>query len=427
MGLIALGINHLSAPVAVREQVAFDSARLDAALAALAAQPGVDEAAIVSTCNRTELYVNAGDGATAQVDEWLHRFHDIESGHLTPHFYHYQSGEAVRHLFRVATGLDSMVLGEAQILGQVKQAYQAARRHGTLGSVLEKLFQHSFAVAKRVRSNTAIGENSVSVAAASVQLARQIFSDLTRQRVLLVGAGETIELVARHLRAQGVRSMRVINRSEQRAARLAEVFGAQAGTLEQLPDALAEADMVISSTGSALPVISKADIEAALRRGKRRPLFMVDLAVPRDIEGEAASIDDVYLYTMDDLHQLIQSGMQQRQQAAEQAEQIIEQEVGHYLGWLRSQNSLDLIRGWRDRGEINRQRTLDKARRLLASGHDTDAVLEYLSHTLTQRLLHEPSVAIMQAATSQRTDLLDAAREILDIPLDDDQDHADQH
>lgn len=425
MGLIALGINHLSAPVAVREQVAFDTSRLDDALRHLRDEDGINEAAIVSTCNRTELYVHADDHASHRVDAWLHRYHGMDDGVLSQHFYEYHAGEAARHLFRVATGLDSMVLGEAQILGQVKQAYHSARHHCTLGPVLERLFQHGFAVAKRVRSNTAIGEQSVSVAAASVQLAKQIFANIAEQRVLLVGAGETIELVARHLLGQGVREMTVVNRSLERAQRLASLFDGKAATLEQLKDSLSQADMVVSSTGASLPVIAPEHVEHALRQGKRRPLFMVDLAVPRDIDAKVAQLSDVFLYTLDDLHRMIEAGMRHRRDAAEEADGIIEQEVGSYLGWLRGQQSLDLLRGWRDRGEQVRQRSLERARRALESGHDAADVLEHLSHTLTRRLLHEPSVAIREAAAQQRTDLLEAAREILDIPVDEDR-HADK-
>lgn len=324
MSLLALGINHNTASVALRERVAFGPDRIDRALRELVEQPGVSEAVIVSTCNRTELYCSLEQGQGEQVLNWLQRFHALEASEVLSAIYRHQDEEAVRHLMRVACGLDSLVLGEPQILGQIKQSYAHAQQADAVKGSLERLFQKSFSVAKRVRTDTEIGASAVSVAFAAVSLARRIFSDLSQTKVLLVGAGETIELVARHLREQSVTRMMVANRTLQRAQLLAEEFGAQVMTLEEIPDYLHEADIVISSTASPLPILGKGMVERALKARRFRPMFLVDIAVPRDIEAEVDELSDAYLYTVDDLQGIIEQNLETRKRAAAEAELIVQ-------------------------------------------------------------------------------------------------------
>ncbi|MBI5041336.1 MAG: glutamyl-tRNA reductase [Gammaproteobacteria bacterium] len=416
MPLIALGINHRTAPVDIRERVAFPSERLDEALRALVELPEVQEAAILSTCNRTELYCGLEGEDNSALIGWLCSYHHLRPEDLQPYLYIYPDEAAVRHMFRVAAGLDSMVLGEPQILGQMKTAYQSAVDAGTLTAQLGKLFQHTFTVAKQIRTDTAIGASPVSVAFAAVSLARQIFGDLSKQTALLIGAGETIELAARHLADHKLGRMIVANRTVERAHALAAEFNGYAIALSEMPTHLAEADIVISSTASQLPILGKGTVERALKKRKHRPIFMVDIAVPRDIEAEVAQLDDIYLYTVDDLKEVIQENLKSRQEAATQAEEIIDVQCAHFLGWLRSLDAVSSIRDFRAQADATRDDVLDKARQLLAQGRDAEQVIQFLAHTLTNKLIHTPSANLRQAGYEGRADLIQAARELLGLP-----------
>lgn len=417
MPLFALGINHKTAPVQIRERVVFAPEQVPAALRDLRANPTVAEAAILSTCNRTELYWGTGHGATDTVVEWFQRYHRLEATEMRPYLYLLPNQEAVRHILRVASGLDSMVLGEPQILGQMKTAYTMASRAGTVGLRLGRLFQHTFAVAKQVRTDTAISASPVSVAFAAVSLAKRIFGSLGPHTALLIGAGDTIELAARHLHASGVGRIIVANRTVEKAHLLASEFNGYAISLSEIPAHLAEADIVVSSTASPLPILGKGTVERALKKRKRRPIFMVDIAVPRDIEPEVGELDDIYLYGVDDLTEVIEENLQSRKQAAEQAEEIIETQVAHFMGWLRSLGAIDTIRAVRDHGEHLRDLELQRARRMLERGEAPETVLYLLARGLTNKLLHAPSVAIRRAGFDGRRELLEAATELFDIKV----------
>ncbi|HFD80192.1 MAG TPA: glutamyl-tRNA reductase [Gammaproteobacteria bacterium] len=415
MSLIALGINHRTAPVELRERVAISSERMAEALRDLASLPGVSEAAILSTCNRTEVYCDLQDSEPHTVSRWLARFHQLEPELIHPHLYRYPDEEAVRHLLRVAGGLDSMILGEPQILGQMKGAYQAASDAGTINARLGRLFQHTFSTAKRIRTDTAIGESPVSVAFAAVSLAKQIFGEFKRQTALLIGAGETIELTARHLSEQGLGRLVVANRTLERAHCLAAGFNGYGIGLDEIPAHLAEADIVISATGAIEPLLDKPMVEKALRGRKHRPVFMVDIAVPRDIDAAVGELEDIYLYTVDDLQEVIQENLKSREQAARQAEEIIDVQVERFMAWLRAQDGVATIRELRRQAEHRRQEVLAKARQMLAGGKEPQQVIEFLAHTLTNKLIHDPSVQIRQAAECGNTELLLAAQELFNL------------
>src|SRR5919201_1726672 len=382
MSLYALGLNHQTAPLAVRERVVFHVERLREALTELKCGMA-REAAILSTCNRTELYV-AGEepGALAQ---WLERYHRFEPAELSPYLYTLPREQAVRHAFRVASGLDSMVLGEPQILGQMKEAARAAESAGTLGTVLHKLFQRSFAVAKEVRSTTRVGAESVSMAAAAVRLAARIFPYLADQRVLFIGAGEMIELCATHFAAQAPARIAVANRTLERAEKLARRLNAEPIELRSLAEHLHEYDIVVSCTASSLPILGKGLVERALRARRRRPIFMVDLAVPRDIEPEVGELDDVFLYTVDDLAGIVSANIDARRSAVAQAEAIIDSQVGQFMHWMRSRENVPLIRALRNRADEARRVELERALKLLARGEDPARVLETLSQGLVNK------------------------------------------
>jgi glutamyl-tRNA reductase len=399
MTLYALGLNHQTAPLAVRERVVFHVERLRDALTEL--KRGLArEAAILSTCNRTELYV-AGEQPDAFA-RWLAQYHRLQPDGLQPYLYTLPSEQAVRHAFRVASGLDSMVLGEPQILGQMKEAARAAQSAGTLGTVLHKLFQRSFAVAKEVRTTTRIGASSVSMAAAAVKLAARIFPSLKDQRVLFIGAGEMIELCATHFAAQAPARITVANRTLERAERLARRFNGSAIELKSLAEQLHEHDVVVTCTASSLPILGKGLVERALRARRRRPIFMVDLGVPRDIEQEAGELDDVFLYTVDDLGEIVSTNLDARRSALEQAEAIIDTQVGQFMHWMEARESVPLIRSLRERGEEARRLELERARRLLARGEDPAKVLDALSHGLANKLLHAPTQALNEASAEER-------------------------
>ncbi|MCC4291140.1 glutamyl-tRNA reductase [Vreelandella aquamarina] len=413
MTLLALGINHRTATVAVREQVAFTPTQLESALAELRSLPHISEAAVLSTCNRTELYCVTDTAGEQTVLDWLGRFHNLRVEELSRCAYHYHDNDAARHLMRVAVGLDSMVLGEPQILGQLKDAYQQARQAKGLGGELERLFQHTFAVAKQVRTETGIGKNPVSVAYAAVSMASRIFDDFSRANALLIGAGETIELVARHLHEAGVRQLTVANRTRERAEQVSSSLGGTAITLPEIPDALEHADIVISSTASPLPILGKGMVERALKKRRHRPVFMVDIAVPRDIEPEVGELADVFLYTVDDLEEVIEENRRHRQVAADQAESLIEHGVGSWQHERRIRNGGEVIRDYRRHGEALRDQARDQALERLAKGEDPVKVVERLAHQLASRLMHQPTLTIREAASQENHDLLSAAPRLL--------------
>lgn len=416
MTLLAFGINHKTAPVDIRGKVAFAPEKLSNALQELTRQTPITEAAIVSTCNRTELYCGGlEDNDVQTLIDWFSHYHHLPIDDVKPYIYVHTNTEAVQHILRVASGLDSLVLGEPQILGQIKDAYSVACDAGTLGQQLNRLFQHTFAVAKKVRTDTAIGASAVSVAFAAVSLAKQIFADLSEHTALLIGAGETIELVARHLSEQKIQKIIVANRTVERATLLASQFNGEAIALADMPDRLVDADIVISSTASQLPILGKGAVERALKKRKHRPMFMVDIAVPRDIEPEVGEFNDVYLYTVDDLQNVIEENMKSRQEAAEQAEEIIQLQTQHFMGWLRSRHVVDAIRRYREQAEELRDKALLQAQRQLANGRDAEEVMAELARTLTNKLIHIPTSRMKQAAHEGRDTWLQHARECLGI------------
>ncbi|MGO4998417.1 glutamyl-tRNA reductase [Oceanisphaera sp. W20_SRM_FM3] len=407
MSLLVLGINHKTASVALRERVAFGPEVAPRALQELMRTQGVGEAVILSTCNRTELYCSLEpEGDSHLVRMWLQDFHQLDEAELNTCLYQYHGEEAVRHLMRVACGLDSLVLGEPQILGQMKLAYNQSQKVGSLKGTLDRMFQKTFSVAKRVRTETEIGASAVSVAFAAVSLAKRIFSDLSHTKVLLVGAGETIELVARHLKEQSVSQMMVANRTLERAQTLASEFNAQVMTLEQIPEYLPKADIVISSTASPLPIIGKGLVERALKARRQQPILFVDIAVPRDIEPEVDELNDAYLYTVDDLQGIIEQNMATRQEAAGQAEIIIEEERDHFMAWYRSLESVKLIQDYRTHAEQLQSQELILALQALAQGKDSQQVVERLARRLTNKLIHTPTRALNQAGKDGNQDLL---------------------
>jgi glutamyl-tRNA reductase len=409
MPLIALGINHLTAPVSLREQVAFDPEAAGEALQELTREPGVEEAMILSTCNRTELYVGVAAGAESIPQAWLSRHHRLTPGKLDEFLYRHDEREAVRHMFRVATGLDSMVLGEPQILGQVKDAYQQAREAQSLRAPLDRLLQHTFAVAKRVRTDTRIGAFTVSVAFTAVRLAEQVFADLSDACVLLIGAGDTIELAAKHLADKKARRLIVANRTLETAQELAGRYGGYAIALADLPQHLAEVDIVISSTAARQPILTRAMVEKAMAARRRKPMFMVDIAVPRDIEDGVGDLPDVYLYGIDDLRQVIDDNRRSREAAAHEASDIIDLQVDRYMAWRRALTLKNPALDMRQHAEVYRDEVLDKARAMLARGKTADEALAFLANTLTNKLLHHPSARLREAALSGDLDLLHAA------------------
>ncbi len=423
MSLITLGLNHKTTPLELRERLAFTPQSLPEALNSLIKVDGVTEAAIVSTCNRTELYCalhtdNKNDPTRGHtIDDlplvqWFSGFHGIDPATLEGHLYILDHRNTIRHAMEVASGLDSMVLGEPQISGQMKQAYAIASQEGTVGQVLGKLFQNAFAVAKQVRTDTAIGSSPVSVAFAAATLARQIFGELDQSTALLIGAGDTIELAARHLQSQKIKLMIVANRSLERAQKLAEEINGEAINLQHIGDHLYRADIVISSTASPLPVLGKGTVERALKKRKHEPIFMVDLAVPRDIEPEVNSLDDVYLYTVDDLQEVIDENLQNRQQAAEQAREIIDEKIEHFIDWQRSLLSVDVISELRTTALDFSDDVLKKSLKQLAAGQDPEDVLTFLAHTLTNKFLHQPSSELRKVGEEERHDLIQAARRL---------------
>ncbi|HHH2301017.1 TPA: glutamyl-tRNA reductase [Klebsiella pneumoniae] len=400
MTLLALGINHKTAPVALRERVTFSPETLDKALESLLAQPMVQGGVVLSTCNRTELYlsVEEQDNLQEALIRWLCNYHGLNEEDLRKSLYWHQDNDAVSHLMRVASGLDSLVLGEPQILGQVKKAFADSSRGHLNASELERMFQKSFSVAKRVRTETDIGASAVSVAFAACTLARQIFESLSSVTVLLVGAGETIELVARHLREHHVRKMVIANRTRERAQALAEEVGAEVIALSDIDERLKEADIIISSTASPLPIIGKGMVERALKARRNQPMLLVDIAVPRDVEPEVGKLANAYLYSVDDLQNIIQHNLAQRKAAAVQAESIVEQETSEFMAWLRAQSASETIREYRSQSEQVREELTAKALAALEQGGDAQEIMQDLARKLTNRLIHAPTKSLQQAA-----------------------------
>jgi len=415
MTIFALGINHTTAPVSIREQLSFPEERLAPALHELVLLPHIDEAAILSTCNRTELYCGTQDNHHQSVINWISSHHNVDRKDFTPYLYSHFDNDSIRHMLRVACGLDSMILGEPQILGQMKTAYQTATAAGTIGKTLGKLFQHTFQAAKKVRTDTAIGSSPISVAFAAVRLANQIFDDLSEQTALLIGAGETIELTARHLYQHKIGQLIIANRTLEKAHTLASTFNGFSISLSELPSHLAEADILVSSTASQLPILGKGSVESAIRKRKRKPIFMVDLAVPRDIEPEVAQLPDIYLYTVDDLKNTIDENINSRKAAAKQAEEIIDTEVEHFLGWLRTQGTLSTIRDYREQAEAIKDQVLSKALASLSKGTSPEQVLNLLAHSLTNKLIHTPTTQIKQAGINEQHDMIALARELFQL------------
>ena len=411
--IFTLGINHHSAPLAIREQVAFHADKLHLALADLTRTQPVKEVAILSTCNRTEIYCSAETPEV--VVDWLAHYHQVERGDIAPYIYLHDQPAAIRHAFRVASGLDSMVIGEPQILGQMKDAVRVAEESGTLGTQLHKLFQRSFSVAKEVRSTTAIGANIVSMAAAGVHLAERIFESVAGQRILFIGAGEMIELCAAHFCAQQPKQVTIANRTLERGRALSERFNGTAIRLEEVGEYLAQHDIVVSCTASPLPIIGLGMVERAIKVRRHRPIFMVDLAVPRDIEEEVGELDDVFLYTVDDLAQVVENGQESRQAAVVDAENIIAQRVQDFLGWLQARDTVPVIRSLRDAAERMRRHEIEHAMKLLAKGEAAEKVLEHFSQRLTNKFLHAPTQALNFAEGSERNELQSAASRLFHL------------
>jgi len=406
MQLLAIGLNHTTAPIEIRERVNFSPERIQAALNDLIERELAQEVVIVSTCNRTELYYGDKNNTAEVIINWLSHYHNIPYQQLQNHLYIYSQASAIRHLLRVACGLNSMILGEPQILGQIKSAYQVARAAGTTGRLLNKLFEHTFSVAKQVRTDTEIGSSPVSVAFAAVRLAQQIFGDLSTQSALLIGAGETIELAARHLHENRLGRMIVANRTVERARQLAKEISLH----------LAEADIVITSTASPIPIVTAADIKQAIKIRKHRPIFIVDIAVPRDVEPAAGELEDVYLYSVDDLNEVIQENLRSREQSALKAEEIIDTQVLHFISWWNSLDTIELICHLRERAQDNRHRVVKKAKRMLDNGKSPYEVVDYMAHTLTNTLMHSPCAQLRQAGYDGRDDLVTAARQLFQLP-----------
>jgi glutamyl-tRNA reductase len=414
MSLYTLGLNHQTAPLAVREQVAFSPEALVHALRDLLTRPKVKEAAILSTCNRTELYVH---GAEPQpVVRWLEEFHRVPRDSLSPYIYTLPRDKAVAHAFRVASGLDSMVLGEPQILGQMKLAVRHAESAGSLGFVLNRLFQRTFAVAKDVRTQTEIGSASISMAAASVKLAERIFPAISDQRLLLIGAGEMIDLTATHFAARQPKSIAIANRTLERGKQLAERFHAEAITLNEMPERLPEFDIIVTCTASTLPILGKGLLERAIKARRHAPIFIVDLAVPRDVEPEAAELDDVFLYTVDDLANIVKDNLQIRKESVAQAEEMIATHAGNFLRWLEGRTVVPTITALHGHHDRLRAGELERARKLLANGTPPEQVLDLLARALTNKFLHAPTQALNQAGDAERAELVAMFEKIYQIP-----------
>ena len=433
MALALVGINHNTANIELREKVAFPPEIVESALAEIYALPPIREVVIVSTCNRTEIYLDFIEGDSeapasdelaqnrqladrqAEVVSWLSKFHDLEASELEQCSYSFASEDVVRHLMKVSCGLDSMVLGEPQILGQIKSAYAVSKDQKVVEQSLGRAFEEAFSIAKQVRTDTAIGENPVSVAYAAVTLAERIFSDLPSLSVLLIGAGRTIELVVKHLVEKGVSEIVVANRTLDNALEIANRFDAHGVLLSDIPEQLIAADIVVSSTNSQLPLLGKGAVERALKQRKHKPMLLIDLAVPRDIEAEVSQIADAYLYSIDDISDVIEDSVNSRADAAAQAESIIERGVEDYRKGLRSLNAVSTLRAFRDKADAIREGELERALKALEKGESADVVLSGLARSLTQKLIHSPSVQMKKASAAGRDELLELTAELFEL------------
>ena len=415
MTLSVLGLNHKTAPVDVREKIAFSPEQITAAYQSLNELSSIEECVIVSTCNRTEIYCFHHDPVNEQIVQWLHHFHQIDRDDLGNYLYQHHDNQVSEHLFKVCSGLDSLVLGEPQILGQMKTAFSTAENHQSVKKHLSKLFHHAFSVAKQVRTDTAIGANPVSVAFAAVSLAKQIFGDLEQQTALMIGAGETIELAVRHLNKNHIGGLIVANRTLEKAEKLCEIAGGEAIAIKQIPQYLPKADIIISSTASQLPILGKGAVESALKKRKYKPMFMVDIAVPRDIEQEVADIDDVFLYTVDDLKEVIEENQRSRQQAALQAQKIISQEVKAFEHWLKSLDAVDTITDLRKYFAQISEEALKNSLKQADKAKDPEDLLRQFSKSLTNKILHQPTISLRQAAKDDSLHIIDATRKLFDL------------
>ncbi len=414
MQVLSIGLNHNTAPVEVRERAAVAAEHLDDALKDISRHNDIEEATILSTCNRTEVYCHVPDTDIHTVSDWLCDFHELRKDEVAPYLYALPNRDAVQHAFRVASGLDSMVIGEPQILGQMKTAFAKAHKNGNTGKILNRLFQNTFSVAKEIRTSTTIGNSAVSVAYAAVTLSKSIFSEISEQTVMLVGAGETIELTCRHLYRQGVRKIIIANRTLSRAEDLVNEFGAEVITLHELSTRLPEADMVFSSTASTLPILGKGTFESALKIRKNRPVFVVDLAIPRDVEPEVGNLKNVFLYTVDDLQAVVTENLESRKQAAIEAEKIVTDRADEFMHWFRNLASVPTLRELRDRTNAIKDNELNNARRRLQAGDDPSEVLELFAHALSQKFMHYPTESLRQ---KHDEDLLVAARELFGLDI----------
>lgn len=441
MALLLVGINHTTASVALREKVAFPPEKIAAALQDLSGQESVNEAVLVSTCNRTEVYLDLGDSNAAAdeqaaedqkhqnrilvdqrefVIQWLSSYHQLSTSDLQDCVYFYGGHDVVRHLMRVSCGLDSMILGEPQILGQIKSAYAVAVDQDTVGSALARAFEEAFSIAKQVRTDTAIGENPVSVAYAAAMLAEQIFSNLTSLKVLLIGAGRTIELVAKHLVDKGIRNLVVANRTLDNALEIAGRFNGHGTLLSDIPEQLSDTDIVVSSTNSQLPLLGKGAVERALKQRKHKPMLLIDLAVPRDIEPETAQLADAYVYSIDDISGVIEDSQKSRAEAAAQADSIIDRGLAEYARKERSLDAVDTLRAFRSKANSIREAELQKALRALEKGEAADEVLTGFARGLTNKLIHSPSVQMKEATAEGRKEVLELIQKLYELGANDD-------
>ena len=414
MPLQILGLNHNTAPVEIREQVAYSGDEVARALGELTALDGVDEALLLSTCNRTEFYLIGHDGGREHLRDWLRDDRKL-GGQFEESLFLKDEEEAIRHIFRVACGLDSMVLGEPQILGQLKDAFRFAQEANTLGSNLSRLFQHTFAVAKKIRTDTEIGASPVSVASTAVHLAHQFFASFKKHTALLVGAGVTIELVAKHLVSHDIGRLFVANRSIERAQELAGQFGGFALPLSEIEGTLPEADILITSTAATEPVVTTEQIAAAIKARKRKPVFAVDIAVPRDIEAGAGDLDDFYLYTIDDLDKVILESQSHREEAAVEAARLLDDEIRRYAAIERSKQVAPIIASLRDVNEEVRKQVAKQARRRMARGESAEDAIEFATASLMKKMLHRPSVALRKAGESSDQELIASARKLFGL------------
>jgi glutamyl-tRNA reductase len=417
MSLLILGVNHNTAPINVRESVAITDAMLAHELGELVTLNAIQESLIVSTCNRTEVYcvVDNVETGTRSLMSWLSKFHQLEEHEARSYLYTHIDEQAAKHLFRVASGLDSMILGEPQILGQLKQAYQSAVDVGSLNKHLNKLFQQCFHVAKKVRTYTSIGANPVSVASTAVSLAKQIFGDLTQRNALFIGAGETIELAAQHLNSVGIQRLTIANRNANRAQTVAEKYNGYGIGLHYINEVLPDSDIVITATSSTLPILGKGLLEQCIKKRKHKPILIIDLAVPRDVEPECAQLADIYLYSVDDLQQVIQENIQSRQEAATEAESIITDELEEFQVQLRGQNATDIIRDYRQQAEDHKQEALEKAIKTLQQGKSPEEALQLLANTLVNKMLHTPTESLKSASADEQHSLIETAKIILGL------------